>query len=254
MNSENKQVALVTGASRGIGEAIARELAEAGYLVACTARSVEAIEALAKDIGGLAVPFDLMDAQATRAGIERIEAELGPIDILVNNAGVAASAPIDQVSDEEWDRIMQINVTAGFRLTQACVPGMIERGWGRVIFIASNAGLRGYAYTAAYCASKHAVIGLTRSLSEELARTGITVNAICPGFVETDMARDAIDRIEQTTSRDQAAARKALERMNPQNRLIQVDEIAHLTTSLVAHGARGINGQAIAVDGGQVMH
>ena len=254
MNTENKQVALVTGASRGIGEAIARELAAAGYLVACTARNAAAIEKLANDIGGLAVPFDLMDAEATADGLARIEAELGPIDILVNNAGIAESAPVDKVTDDAWNRIMEINLTAGFRLTRACVPGMIERGWGRIIFIASNAGLRGYAYTAAYCASKHAVIGLTRSLSEELARNGITVNAICPGFVETDMARDAIDRIEETTSRDQAGARKALERMNPQNRLIQVDEVAHLTLSLIADGARGINGQAIAVDGGQVMH
>jgi NAD(P)-dependent dehydrogenase (short-subunit alcohol dehydrogenase family) len=254
MHTENKQVALVTGASRGIGEAIARELAAAGYKVACTARNVEAIERIADEIGGLAVPFDLMDAEATDAGLKRIEAELGPIDILINNAGVAASAPIGRVSDEDWDRIIQINLTAGFRLTRACVPGMIKRGWGRVVFIASNAGLQGYAYTAAYCASKHGVIGFTRALSAELARTGITVNAVCPGFVETDMARDAMDRIERKTDRDKAAARAELESMNPQKRLIQVDEVAHMTMSLLADGARGINGQAIAIDGGQVMH
>ena len=155
---------------------------------------------------------------------------------------------------EDWNQMMAVNLSAGFHLCQALLPGMAERGFGRVIFIASNAGLVGYRYTAGYCASKHGTIGLMRGLAAEFCQENLTINAICPGFVETQMTTNAVEKIQAATGRTADEARSALEKMNPQRRLIQCDEVAHLTLSLAAHGARGIHGQSIAIDGGQVQH
>lgn len=246
-------VALVTGASRGIGAAIARRLAAARLRVVCAARSESAVRGLAEEIEGLPVVLDVTDRAAVDAAVARIADEWGPVDVLVNNAGVSSSAPLARHSDADWDHMLAVNLTGPFRLCRALVPGMVERGWGRVVFVASNAGLTGYPYTTGYCASKHGVVGLMRAMAAELARTGVTVNAVCPGFVETDMARDAMARISATTGRDAEAARAALARLNPQKRLIQPDEVAFVVASLVGHDARGINGQALAIDGGQVM-
>ena len=240
---------LVTGASRGIGAAVAAGLLADGHRVALGARSVGDLPA-----GGLPVALDVTDPASVAAAVATVEAALGPIEVLVNNAGIALSAPFARTSAADWDRVLAVNLTGCFTTTQAVVPGMQARGFGRLIFIASNAGLTGYAYTAAYCASKHGVIGLARALAVELARSGITSNAICPGFVETDMAAAAIERIVQTTGRSPAEARGALEALSPQRRLVQVDEVLHAVRSLVADEARGINGQAIALDGGQVLH
>jgi NAD(P)-dependent dehydrogenase (short-subunit alcohol dehydrogenase family) len=248
------RVALVTGASRGIGEAIARGLAADGHRVALAARSPDALERIAAEIGGLPVVMDVASAESVDAGVATIRRALGPIDILVANAGIAVSAPLTATTDAEWAAMLDTNLTGCFRLTRACVPDMVARRWGRVVYMASNAGLTGYRYTAAYCAAKHGVIGLMRTLALEVARDGITANALCPGFVETDMTRSSVERIARKTGRGEDAAREALMSLSPQQRLIQPDELVALTRFLVSDGARGVNGQALVVDGGQVLH
>ncbi|MCA9547346.1 MAG: SDR family oxidoreductase [Myxococcales bacterium] len=244
----------ITGASRGIGAALARGLAADGHRVALAARDGDALVELAAETGGLAVPLDVTDGAALPAAVAAAEAALGPIEVLINNAGVSGSAPLARTDDALWARTLAVNLEAPFRLCRAVVPGMVERGFGRVIFIASNAGLTGYAYTSAYCASKHGVIGLCRALAVELARSGVTVNAICPGFVDTPMAQAAVDTIARTTGRDPAQARQALERLSPQRRLIEPAEVVHAVRSLLPEAARGINGHALALDGGQTLY
>lgn len=245
-----KRRALVTGGGRGIGEAIAVALARAGAYVIVTGRSEPELQAVAAATGGQALRADL----GSRADTDRLLAALGgEIDILVNNAGLADSAPLEATDDELWDRTLELNVTAAFRLTRALVPRMVSAGWGRVINVASNAGLTGYGYTAAYCASKHALVGLTRALAVDLGRTGVTINALCPGWVDTQMAAQASARIAAKTGRSEREATAALVAMSPQRRLITAEEVAHAALSLCAEAARGIHGQAIVIDGGAVL-
>jgi NAD(P)-dependent dehydrogenase (short-subunit alcohol dehydrogenase family) len=241
--------ALVTGGGRGIGAAIARALAGAGARVTVAGRGMPALDAVAAEINGTAVALDLLD----RAATDRALAEIGPIDILVNNAGIAESAPLAKTDDALWDRVMELDATAPFRLIRALVPGMVERAWGRVVNIASNAGISGYQYTAAYCAAKHAMVGMTRALAMDLGRTGVTINCICPGWVETDMVVEAAARIAKTTGRSTEEARKALSAMSPQKRMMEPAEIAHAALMLCAHEGRGIHGQTIVIDGGAVL-
>lgn len=245
------RVALITGGSRGIGEAIARRFAAEGLTVAIAGRDREALARVAYAIGARSFAVDLADREALAALVVEVHGSIGPVDVLVNNAGVADSASLERTDDATWDRALAVNVTAAFALCRAVLPGMAKRGWGRVINVASNAGLRGYAYTSAYCASKHALIGLTRALAVEYARSGVTINAVCPGFVDTDMAARAATRIAESTRREGEAARAMLEAMSPQRRLMTVEEVAHAAWSLVPHEARGIHGQALAIDGGQ---
>jgi NAD(P)-dependent dehydrogenase (short-subunit alcohol dehydrogenase family) len=246
------RLALVTGGGRGIGAAIARRLAADGIRVAVTGRSTAELDAVASETGGVALRCDLSDRADTDRMLGALR-ELGRVDILVNNAGIAESAPLEKSDDALFDRIMEINATAPYRLIRALVPAMIAAGEGRVVNLASNAGVSGYGYTSAYCASKHAMVGYTRALAIDLARTGVTINAVCPGWVETDMARAAVARIVAKTGRSEAEARGTLEAMSPQRRMIQPEEVAHVVAMLCAPEARGIHGQAILVDGGQVL-
>jgi len=241
--------ALVTGGGRGIGAAIARSLAGAGARVVVCGRSQPDLEAIAAEIGGVAHAVDLTNRAATDAML----AAIGPVDVLVNNAGIAESAALERTTDAMWDRILEVDVTAPFRIIRQLVPAMVKAGWGRVINVASNAGLTGYGYSAAYCAAKHALVGMTRALAIDLARTNVTINAVCPGWVETQMADEAIARIAAKTNRSVDEARTALASMSPQRRLITPAEVAHATLMLCGHEARGIHGQTIVIDGGAVL-
>lgn len=247
------KTALVTGGGRGIGAAIARRLAAEGIRVVVTGRTEAELQAVASEIGGVALRMDLLDREGTDRALAKLAGEVGDIDILINNAGIAESAPLAKTSDALWDRLLEVNATAPYRVTRAVVPAMVKKGWGRVVTIASNAGLTGYAYTSAYCASKHAVIGWTRGLALDLAKTGVTINAVCPGWVETQMLTNATTRIAEKTGRDESEARAELANMSPQQRLMQPDEVAHAVAMLCDDGARGIHGQAIVLDGGQVL-
>jgi 3-hydroxybutyrate dehydrogenase len=246
------KLALVTGGGRGIGAAIARRLAAEGARVVVTGRSVAELAEVADAVGGVALGADLADRADTDRLLGRLR-ELGRVDVLVNNAGIAESAPLDRTDDAMWDRILELDATAPFRLTRALAPAMVAAGWGRIVNLASNAGVSGYGYTAAYCAAKHAMVGFTRALAVDLARTGVTINAVCPGWVATRMAEDAVARIVARTGRSAEEARGTLEAMSPQRRMIEPEEVAHLVAMLCAPAARGIHGQAILVDGGQVL-
>jgi len=238
--------ALVTGAGGGIGAAVARALAARGAKVSLAGRRRDRLDAVGKTLAGetQSVAFDVTDAAA---------AALGPIDILVNNAGQAPSAPFLKTSLETWNTAISVDLTGVFIVTQAVLPGMLGRGYGRIISIASTAGLIGYPYVAAYVAAKHGVVGLTRALAIEVARKGVTVNAVCPGFTETPLLEEAVANIVRTTKQDAASARALLAANNPQGRFVTPEEVADAVLWLASPGAGAINGQAIPVAGGEVM-
>jgi 3-hydroxybutyrate dehydrogenase len=254
-----KRVALVTGASRGIGKAIALALAHEGAAVALGARSMDELEqvaAIVRGEGGRALPvtLDVANKVSIEEAVNHTTTELGSIEILVNNAGIAESVKTVDMDDDFWERHLRINLTGAFWMTKACLPGLIENGWGRIINIASTAGKVGFLYTAAYCASKHGLLGFTRALALEMARNNITVNAICPGFVATEMAMRSAANIAKKTGLSEEEAKAKLAKLSPQNRLIEPEEVARVAIMLSSEEARGINGQAINVDGGAVFY
>src|SRR5262245_45029241 len=251
--SLQRKTALITGGGRGIGRAIAERLASLGAKVIVSGRTEAELDHVAAFTGGLAVQMDVADRASIEAGLLTLRERAGHVDILVNNAGAAESAPFDRTSDALWDRMMAVSVTSAFTLCRALIPEMVKAGFGRVINIASNAGVTGFAYTTAYCASKHALVGMTRAIALEVARTNVTVNAVCPGWVETKLLDEAVARISAKTGRGEDEARKTLAGMSPQRRLVQPGEVAHLVAMLCADDARSIHGQAILIDGGQVM-
>jgi NAD(P)-dependent dehydrogenase (short-subunit alcohol dehydrogenase family) len=250
------RVALVTGGGRGIGRAIALALARAGLDVAVAARTVPEIEAVAAEVAALGrrtlfLPLDLSDRASLARAPRAVAEQLGPVDVLVNNAGLHQAAPVHALADATWDAVIAVNLTAPVLLTRACLPSMYERGFGRVVNVASVAGKIGLRYGAAYSASKHGLVGFTRSLALEGARKGVTANAICPSWTETRMMDEAVEGVAAATGRTEAEARAALLRSNPLGRAALPEEVAEAAVYLVRNGA--VTGQSLHVDGGEVM-
>jgi 3-hydroxybutyrate dehydrogenase len=248
--------AVVTGAGRGIGAAIAKALAQRGARVSLLGRNADTLQSAAREIGtetAVTHTADVTDAASLAAAFASVRERHGRITILVNNAGQARSAPLNSGDDALWDEMLDVNLTGVYRCIRCALPDMLLAGQGRIINIASTAGLIGYPYVTAYCAAKHGVIGLTRALALELARKNVTVNAVCPGYTDTDIVRDAIANIRQKTGRDEAAATAALVARNPQGRLIMPEEVADTVAWLCMPAAASLTGQSIAVAGGEVM-
>jgi NAD(P)-dependent dehydrogenase (short-subunit alcohol dehydrogenase family) len=247
------RVALVTGASRGIGRAIAVRLSAQGLRVALLARDRAQLDETAAACAGstMVLPADVTSAEAIDAAFADVEAAWGPVEVLVANAGSAISGRLERTSDEDWQRIIDLNLTAPFRCARRAIPAMRAARWGRIVVIASVAAHVGEPYIAAYTASKHGVLGLVRSAAAELAREGVTVNAVCPGYVDTPMTDATIANIVATTNRTEEQAREALARKQPIGRLIRPDEVADAVWFCV--GSEAVTGQSITVDGGAVQ-
>lgn len=245
--------ALVTGGGTGIGAAIARALAAEGAKLTLVGRRREPLEETAAQIcAALVAPADVTSRGEVDRAFALARDAQGPVTILVNNAGAAESAPFARVTEEAWRRAMAVNLDALLHCTQAALPDLLEAEAGRIVTIASTAGLKGYAYTAPYCAAKHGAIGLTRALAAELAKTRVTANAVCPGFTDTGLVAEAIERIRAKTGRSDAEARGELARFNPQGRIVDPEEVANAVVWLCLPESRSITGQAIAVAGGEV--
>lgn len=249
--------ALVTGGGRGIGLACARALLLRGARVTLAGRdfaTLSTAQQTLKSLGDVAVQtLDVADEASVQEGFAAAVVRFGRIDILVNNAGQARPAPFLKTDAAHWQQMLAVNLSGVFHCCQAALPGMLEGGWGRIVNVASTAGLTGYRYVAGYVAAKHGVVGLTRALALEVAAKGVTVNAVCPGYTETDIVREAIANIVAKTGRSEDEARAELAAGNPQKRLVQSEEVANAVAWLCQPDSAAMNGQAIAVAGGEVM-
>jgi NAD(P)-dependent dehydrogenase (short-subunit alcohol dehydrogenase family) len=245
--------ALVTGGGRGIGAAIAVALAGAGARVTLLGRTAAELAKTAASMpGAQAVTADVTDAKQVERAFADAREAAGEVSILVNNAGLAKSRPLAKSDEAFWRGMLDVNLTGAYHCTRAALPAMLAAGWGRIVGVSSTAGLRGYAYCTAYCAAKHGLVGFTRALALEVAKTGITVNAVCPGFTETGVVRDAVRAISEQSARSESEARQTLISFNPQQRFVQPEEVASAVLWLCLPGSESMNGQSIAVAGGEV--
>jgi NAD(P)-dependent dehydrogenase (short-subunit alcohol dehydrogenase family) len=249
--------AMVTGGARGIGEATARALLDQGARVTILGRDAGALAHTVSALGTSgaigSVRADVSDAEAVGRAFAEARGQSGPIDILINNAGAAESAPFGRTDAALWRRMMAVNLDGTYHCIREALPAMAESRWGRIVNVASTAGLTGYRYVSAYCAAKHGVIGLTRALALETATLGVTVNAVCPGYTDTDMTTRTIENIVARTGAAPAEVLATLTAQNPQNRLLTPGEVAHTVVSLCLPGSEDITGQAIPVAGGEVV-
>ncbi len=246
MSDFSKEHVLISGGATGIGFAIAEAFSGHGAKVTITGRNETRLREKAATLGGAqAVTMDVTDEKSITDGIEKARANFGPITILINNAGAVESAPLSRMDAEHWQRMLDVNLTGVFLLTKAVYSSMKEAGIGRIINIASTAGLEGFAYTSAYCAAKHGVVGMTRALAEEFKK-GVTINVVCPGFTRTDMVERAITNIMEKTGMDRGKAEEEIVKLNPGGRLVEPEEVAEVVLEL----ARGDdNGQVISLTG-----
>jgi len=241
--------ALVTGGGTGIGAAAAAHLHAAGARITVTGRRLEPLQAVAERVGGTAVQCDVTDRDRIAAAFDEARAANGPIELLIVNAGIAESAPFHKMTRDSWDRIIGTNLTAAFDCTQAAIGDLLKSDNGRLVFVASVASLRGVPYAAHYAASKHGLLGLSRSLAAEYAKTNLTVNAVCPGYVDTPMTDQSIARVSAITGRSEEDSRGAITNMNASGRLVDPDGIATMILTLCLPQSRDISGAAITIDG-----
>ena len=245
---------VVTGGARGIGAAIADRLDSLGARLTLMGRQIAPLQQKTANLRqAQAIAVDVTQAEAVMNAFAKAREKFGPVEILVNNAGAASSAPLDRLELKDWQGMLDVNLTSVFLCSRAVLPDMRAKKWGRIINVSSTAGLKGYAYVTAYCAAKHGTVGLTRALAMESARTGITVNAVCPGYTNTELLDGALEKIMDKTGMDRTTAEKQLQAVNPQQRFIEPAEVAAAVAWLCLPGSESITGQAIAIAGGEVM-
>ncbi len=242
--------ALITGGGGGIGAAAARHLGSAGAKLTLVGRRLEPLEIVADTLNAAPVRCDVTDPRAIERGFEEARAQNGPIDILIVNAGIAESAPFHKLTRESWDRLIATNLTAAFDCARAAIDDLLQSQCGRLVFVASVASLRGVPYAAHYAASKHGMLGLMRSLAAEYAKTNLTVNAVCPGYVDTPMTKETIGRLSAITGRSEIQSRAAITTMNASGRLIDPETVGSVIAMLCLPSSNDINGAAIPIDGG----
>jgi NAD(P)-dependent dehydrogenase (short-subunit alcohol dehydrogenase family) len=242
--------ALITGGGTGIGAAAARHLHSAGAKVSLVGRRMEPLLAVAEEIGGSAIGCDVTAPDQIQKAFDEARTLNGPMDLLIVNAGIAESAPFHKMTRESWDRIISVNLTAAFECSRAAIGDLLKSDNGRLVFVASVASLRGVPYAAHYAASKHGLLGLMRSLAAEYAKTSLTVNAVCPGYVDTPMTDQSVARVSQITGRSEEDSRSAITSMNASGRLVDPEAIGNVIAMLCLPLSRDINGAAITIDGG----